>query len=273
MDIVFRINEFIMLLYFTGLSVLAYDLALRNRQARKVSFYVIAGATALHLLTYINIIISLGRIPVFTTYEGMFTLSLVLSITGIIYYYRNESEQVLFSFIFFSFLLFSIFTFQPEPLSREVEVSVLMNELLIIHVGLALLAYVLFFMSALHSLIYLIQYDNLKKKRFNRTFFSLFSIETAKKVMIRSLLIGLLTMTVSILLGLHWGIQIIGMDIIWDIKVMGTSFVVLLYIALFIHLKKVRNTYIFAMLNIGLFIFCMVNYLFVSQFSNFHIWT
>lgn len=273
MDIVFRINEFIMLLYFTGLSVLAYDLALRNRQARKVSFYVITGATALHLLVYISIIFSLSRIPVFTTHEGMFTLSLILSIIGILYYYKNESEQVLFGFIFLSFIFFSIFTFHPEPLTREVEATMMMNELLIIHVGLALLAYVLFFISALHSLIYLIQHDNLKKKRFNRTFFSLFSIETARKVMLRSLVIGLLTMTVSIMLGLHWGIQIIGMDIIWDIKVMGTSFVVLLYIVLFVYLKKVRNTYIFAMLNIGLFIFCMINYLFVSQFSSFHIWT
>ena len=86
MDILFRINEFIMLLYFTGLSVLAYDLALRNRQARKVSFYIIILATALHLFTYLNAVFSLARIPMLTTYEGMFTLSLVLSIVGIIYY-------------------------------------------------------------------------------------------------------------------------------------------------------------------------------------------
>lgn len=273
MDILFRINEFIMLLYFTGLSVLAYDLALRNRQARKVSFYVIILATALHLLTYLNAVFSLARIPMLTTYEGMFTLSLVLSIVGIMYYYKNDSEQVLFGFIFLSFIFFSMFTFQPEPLTQQVEVSVIMNELLIIHVGLALLAYVLFFVSALHSLIYVIQYTNLKKKRFNRTFFSLFSIEMARKMMMRTVGIGLMTMTISIFLGYHWGLQIIGPEIIIDIKVLGTSFIVVLYIMLLFYLKKMRNLYVFAILNMVLFIICMINYLFVSQFSNFHIWT
>src|SRR5699024_11220833 len=96
MDILFRINEFIMLLYFIGLSVLAYDLAFRNRQARKVSFYVIILATALHLLTYLNAVFSLSRIPMLTTYEGLFSLSFVLSLVGIMYYYKNDSEQVLF---------------------------------------------------------------------------------------------------------------------------------------------------------------------------------
>src|SRR5699024_12570266 len=103
--------------------------------------------------------------------------------------------------------------------------------------------------------------------------FSFSIIETARKVIIRNVGIDLITMTISILFGFNWGLQIIGTDIVVDIKVLGTSFIVVLYIMLLFYLKKMRNLYVFAILTMVLFLICMINYLFFSQFSNFHIWT
>ncbi|AKG74176.1 cytochrome c biogenesis protein CcsA [Salinicoccus halodurans] len=272
MDIMFRIHEFILLLYFISLSALSYDLFFRNRQARKVSFYVAAFAAALQVAGFVSIGVSIGRIPVQTTFEGLYALSIFIILTGIVHYRRSDSEIALFIYVLTAFVLFAVYTFAPVQYSRTTEVSTLMNELLVIHVGLALFAYVLFFVSLLHAVIYIIQYDNLKKKRFNRLFFSLFSIGTAEKMMVRSMLFGVCSMTISILLGAMWGINIIGPQIFTDFKVLGTFVVVLMYAALLFHLKTERNILRFAKLNIAIFIICMLNYIFITQLSNFHFW-
>ncbi|WP_411841924.1 cytochrome c biogenesis protein CcsA [Salinicoccus sp. HZC-1] len=272
MDIMFRIHEFVLLLYFISLSALSYDLFFRNRQARKVSFYIVTVAAALQVVGFISIGVSIGRIPVQTTFEGLYALSILIILTGLVHYKRSDSEVALFIYVLTAFVLFAIHTFAPVQYSRITEVSTLMNELLVIHVGLALIAYVLFFVSVIHAVIYIIQYDNLKKKRFNRLFFSLFSIGTAEKMMVRSMLFGVFSMTISILLGAMWGINIIGMEIFTDFKVLGTIVVVLMYAALLFHLKTERNILRFAKLNITAFIICMLNYIFITQLSNFHFW-
>ncbi|GAB3060525.1 cytochrome c biogenesis protein CcsA [Salinicoccus sesuvii] len=273
MDMMFRSHEFILLLYFLGLSVLSYDLFFRNRLARKVSFYLVVTAAVLQVVTLVYIGVALGRIPIQTTFEGIYVFSTLIIITGLIHYRWSDSEIAFALYVFCAFVLFSIYTFGPVSYNRVTEVSAIMNELLIIHIALALIAYVLYFISVLHAVIYIIQYDNLKKKRFNRLFFSLFSIETANKTMVRTLILGVLSMLISIFLGIQWGLYIYGVEIFKDFKVLGTLFVILLYAGLFVYLKTKRSTYRFAWFNIIIFIICMLNYLFITQLSSFHFWS
>jgi HemX protein len=272
MDIMFRIHEFILLIYLVSLSVAAYDLVFRNRVARKVSFYMTLIAGVIHVLSFSYIAVSIGRIPVMTTYEGMFALSMILVIVGVIHYKFTDSEITFFVYLVSSFILLSIFTFAPVSFDRVVQVSSIMNELLFIHISLALCAYVLFFISALHAVIYIIQYGNLKNKRFNRLFFSLFSIETAQKVMVRAAFFGVAFLLISTMLGIQWGIRINGLSIFYDIKVLCTFFVLLCYAFILSFLKIKGNAYDFARLNIIVFIICMLNYFFVTQLSSFHFW-
>lgn len=272
MDIMFRIHEFILLIYLVSLSVAAYDLVFRNRVARKVSFYMTLFAGTIHVLTFVYIAWTLERIPVMTTYEGMFALSMILVIVGVVHYKYTDSEMTFFVYLVSSFILLSIFTFAPVSFDRVVKVSSIMNELLLVHIALALCAYVLFFVAALHAVIYIIQYGNLKKKRFNRLFFSLFSIETAKKVMVRTTFFGAVLLLISTMLGVQWGIRINGMSIFLDIKVLCTVLVLVFYGMILARLKIKANTYEFAWLNMVVFIICMANYFFVTQLSSFHFW-
>ncbi|WP_020006441.1 cytochrome c biogenesis protein CcsA [Salinicoccus albus] len=272
MDIMFRIHELILLLYFVSLSVLCYDLFFRNRRARKASFYIALFAALLQSVSFVSIGISIGRIPVQTMFEGFYALSMLIIIAGLVHYRKSDSEIALFIYILTTFTLYTLYTFAPVTYDRITEVSTLMNELLVIHVGLALIAYLLFFISVLHAVIYVIQYDNLKKKRFNRLFFSLFSIGTAEKMMVRSMMFGVFSMSVSILLGAIWGVNIIGVDIFRDFKVLGTFVVLLMYAALLFQVRTARNLQRIAKLNIAVFIICMLNYLFITQLSSFHFW-
>ncbi|MFB9859784.1 cytochrome c biogenesis protein CcsA [Salinicoccus siamensis] len=272
MDMMFRSHEFILLLYFLSLSVLSYDLFFRNRQARKVSFYLVGAGAILHIFSFVQIGLSLGRFPIQTVFEGIYVLSMLLVIIGIVQYKRSDSEIAFAIYVFTAFLLLSMYTFAPVTYDEVTEVSAIMNDLLVIHVVLSLLSYVMFFISVLHAGIYIIQYDNLKKKRFNRLFFSLFSVETAKKMMIRTAILGFLFILIGIFLGIQWGLYIFGTDILTDLKVLGTLIVLILYGGLLSYLSLTRNIYKFAVANIVIFIICMMNYLFITQLSSFHFW-
>jgi len=46
----------------------------------------------------------------------------------------------------------------------------------------------------------------------------------------------------------------------------------LLYAALLFHLKTEHNILRFAKLNVIIFFICMLNYIFITQLSQFHFW-
>ena len=69
MELLFRLQEIILLLYFISLSLLSYDLFTRNRQVRKAALYVMTPAVILHFLTLVQLGMSLMRIPIMTFSE------------------------------------------------------------------------------------------------------------------------------------------------------------------------------------------------------------
>ncbi|QQD85312.1 cytochrome c biogenesis protein CcsA [Jeotgalicoccus sp. ATCC 8456] len=273
MDIMFRIQEIILLLYFISLSALSYDLFTRNRQVRKASLYVMTPAVVLHIISVIQLGISLRRIPILTFSEGIFTLSLVLILIGIVHLYRVKSEFVFMFYLLITTFLLTFYTFSPLNFSSTALTLDVVNELLIVHVGSALLAYVMFFIAMVHSVIYLIQERNLKTKKFNRTFFSLFSIETAKKVMVRFSLIGVILLTISIIIGIVWGLQILGPLVFSDLKVIGTFVVIVIYGIILAQMRLNHDASKFAVYSTAAFVLVMLNYLVISEFSDFHLWS
>lgn len=273
MELLFRLQEIILLLYFISLSLLSYDLFTRNRQVRKAALYVMTPAVILHFLTVVQLGMSLKRIPIMTFSEGVLTLSLGLIILGVIHFYRNKSEFVLLFYLLITVFLLIFYTFSSLNFNSTALTLNIVNELLLVHIGSALIAYAIFFISMIHAVTFLIQERNLRKKDFNRSFFSLFSVETAKKLMIRLAFIGMLFMVISIIIGIVWGIQIIGYHVFLDLKVIGTVMLIILYALILTEMKLNGNMRRFAKSNIILFALVMINYLVISEFSNFHLWS
>ncbi|CAD2077128.1 cytochrome c biogenesis protein CcsA [Jeotgalicoccus meleagridis] len=273
MELLFRLQEIILLLYFISLSLLSYDLFTRNRQVRKAALYVMTPAVILHFLTVVQLGMSLKRIPIMTFSEGVLTLSLGLIVLGVIHFYRNKSEFVLLFYLLITVFLLIFYTFSSLNFNSTALTLNIVNELLLVHIGSALIAYAIFFISMIHAVTFLIQERNLRKKDFNRSFFSLFSVETAKKLMIRLAFIGMLFMVISIIIGIVWGIQIIGYHVFLDLKVIGTVMLIILYALILTEMKLNGNMRRFAKSNIILFALVMINYLVISEFSNFHLWS
>ena len=273
MELLFRLQEIILLLYFISLSLLSYDLFTRNRQVRKAALYVMTPAVILHFLTVVQLGMSLKRIPIMTFSEGVLTLSLGLIILGVIHFYRNKSEFVLLFYLLITVFLLIFYTFSSLNFNSTALTLNIVNELLLVHIGSALIAYAIFFISMIHAVTFLIQERNLRKKDFNRSFFSLFSVETAKKLMIRLAFICMLFIVISIIIGIVWGIQIIGYHVFLDLKVIGTVMLIILYALILTEMKLNGNMRRFAKSNIILFALVMINYLVISEFSNFHLWS
>ena len=75
-------------------------------------------------------------------------------------------------------------TFQPEHYSTNVQRIALINELLLVHIGLAVLSYALFALAFVNSLLYIIQYRNLREKNFDQKYFRIGSVATLETVVL-----------------------------------------------------------------------------------------
>lgn len=81
-----------------------------------------------------------------------------------------------------------------------------MNELLLIHISLAILSYVLFALSTSHAILYLLQRKKFKREKFNQKFFRMGSIDQLEQNVFRFTLVGFLVLLISLILGIQWGL-------------------------------------------------------------------
>ena len=81
-------------------------------------------------------------------------------------------------------------TFRPEHYTNSIQKVQVINELLLVHVGLAVLSYAFFALAFVNALLYIIQYKNLKEKNFNQKYFRIGSVATLEKIIFFSTLGG-----------------------------------------------------------------------------------
>ena len=97
-------------------------------------------------------------------------------------------------------------TFQPEHYQTQVQQVAVINELLLVHIGLAVLSYAFFAVAFVNALLYIIQYRNLKEKIFDQNYFRIGSVATLESIIFYSTLIGFIVLILSIILGAQWGV-------------------------------------------------------------------
>ena len=99
------------------------------------------------------------------------------------------------------------------------------------HVILALIAYAGLAVAFASSLLYLLQFHELKHKKFGKVFRFMPSLEMLDKVAHRALLIGFATLTLALVLGWAWTVQFRDSFEMSDPKVMWASFTWLAFAA------------------------------------------
>ncbi len=228
------------------------------------------------MIAFLNVIgfVLQKQLPLTSLIESFYVLTwLILTITFVMSVLRQSEFMIAFLNVI-GFVFMTIHTFHPRQFKLDGARLTALNELLFFHISLALLSYVVFAVAFVNAIIYLIQYRNLKEKRFTQNFFRMSSIATLEKLVFYSSLIGVIFMFISLVLGIQWGMVSIGYDIFLDLKVISSIIIFIAY-SIFITLRLTRRfKQSFLMnLNIMLFLCCMINLVVVTQLSTFHQWT
>ncbi|MTV22366.1 cytochrome C assembly family protein [Staphylococcus delphini] len=269
-----RFHEIILLIYLVSMVCLIIDVFQKNYRLQNIGFYALGIVWFCQTISLTMFIIWQKQLPLTSLIESFYVLTwLILTITFVMSVLRQSEFMIAFLNVI-GFVFMTIHTFHPRQFKLDGARLTALNELLFFHISLALLSYVVFAVAFVNAIIYLIQYRNLKEKRFTQNFFRMSSIATLEKLVFYSSLIGVIFMFISLVLGVQWGMVSIGYHIFLDLKVISSIIIFIAY-SIFITLRLTRRfKQSFLMnLNIMLFLCCMINLVVVTQLSTFHQWT
>lgn len=268
-----RLHEATVVLY--ALSVLLYfiDFLHHNRKANRVAFWLLAFVWILQTVFLFLYMQKTGRFPVLTIFEGLYFYAWVLITLSLALNRFLRIDFIVFFTNVLGFIIMAIHTFAPVQYESNVMAQKLISELLLIHITVAILSYGAFSLSFVFSVLYLIQYDLLKRKKWGTRLQRLADLSKLDKLSYVLILIGVPMLMISLILGLQWAyIKVPNMH--WyDSKVIG-SFVVIAVYSIFLYLKVGKGLAgkQLALWNVASFLIVLINFFLFGSLSSFHFW-
>jgi ABC-type uncharacterized transport system permease subunit len=121
--------------------------------------------------------------------------------------------------------------------------ELLTNKTFAIHASMAITGYTALSLGAIYALMYIIQNNNLKKRRLGKMFSQLPALTYMEKMSLRSVVTGIIALGVGLLLGHYQALVMIGEFWPKDVKVIISDAVWLIYLAGYIltSVKKWRG--------------------------------
>ncbi|MED3549182.1 inner membrane protein YpjD [Cytobacillus praedii] len=268
-----RLHEFTVVLY--ALCVLLYfvDFLTSNRKANRIAFWLLAFVWGLQTLFLLLYMLKTGRFPVLTIFEGLYFYAWVLITLSLVINRLLRVDFIVFFTNVLGFMIMAIHTFAPIQYESHVMAQQLISELLLIHITVAILSYGAFSLSFVFSVLYLIQYDLLKRKKWGTRLKRLADLSKLDKMSFVLNLIGVPMLIISLILGTTWA-YIKVPDMIWyDPKVIG-SFIVLAIYSIYLYLKvgKGLTGNKLALWNLASFLVVLINFFLFGKLSSFHFW-
>ncbi|MBA4537217.1 cytochrome c biogenesis protein CcsA [Bacillus aquiflavi] len=268
-----RLHELMVVLY--ALSVLLYfiDFLHSNRKANSIAFWLLAFVWILQTIFLILYMLKTGRFPVLTIFEGLYFYAWVLITLSLVI---NRLLRVDFTVFFtnvLGFLIMVIHTFAPFQFESRVMSEQLVSELLLIHITMAILSYGAFSLSFVFSLLYLIQYDLLKQKKWGNRLLRIADLTKLENMSYVLNVIGVPMLILALILGIQWAfIKLPNMN--WfDTKIIGSFVVLSVYsFNLYLRVRKDIHGKTIALWNVGSFLIVLINFFLFGRLSSFHFW-
>jgi HemX protein len=268
-----RLHELTVVIYAFSVLLYFFDFIHHNRKANRIAFWLLAFVWVLQTIFLTTYMIKTGRFPVLTVFEGLYFYSWVLVTLSLGINRLLKVDFIVFFTNILGFIVIVIHTFAPNQYGSHVVGKQLMSELLLIHITTAILSYGAFSLSFVFSLLYLLQYNLLKRKKWGPRLMRLADLSMLERSSYVLVVIGVPMLILSLILGLQWAIlKVPGMP--WyDMKVIG-SFILLAAYSIFLYLKIGRNITgrQLAIWNTGSFLIVLINFFLFGQLSSFHFW-
>nr|WP_309099750.1 cytochrome c biogenesis protein CcsA [Fredinandcohnia onubensis] len=270
---VMRLHEFTVILY--ALSVLLYfiDFLHNNRRVNKFAFWLLSFVWVIQSIFLLTKVLSTGRLPILSMVEGLYFYAWVLITLSLILNKFLRVDFIVFFTNLLGFFIMALHTFAPGQHGSSAVEGQLISELLMIHISMAILSYGAFSLSFVFSILYLIQYNLLKQKKWGKRLLRLDDLSKLDHMSYVLNLIGVPMLLLSLILGLLWAYIKVDNFYFYDAKVIG-SFIVLVIYAWYLYKRVVQKLQgkAIANWNIGAFLLLLVNFFLFGSLSNFHFW-
>lgn len=268
-----RLHELTVIVYAFSILLYFVDFLQSNRKAKKSAFWLLVFVWVLQTVFLLLYMFRIGRFPVLTVFEGLYFYIWVLITLSLIIHRLIKVEFFVFFINSIGFALMVIYTFTPLPYHSTALAEQLISELLLIHITGAFLSYGVFAISLVFSLLYLIQYDLLKRKKWGPRLIRIADLAKLDHMSYVLNSIGVPLLFLSLILGSVWA-YIKVPNIVWyDSKVIGSFIVLIAYVIfLYLRVKKRKSGRTLALWNVASFFIVLINFFLFGTFSKFHVW-
>jgi HemX protein len=268
-----RLYELSVILY--ALSVLLYfiDFLNHNRKANRTAFWLLSIVWVFQTAFFAFRIIETGRFPILTMSEGLYFYAWVLITLSLVINRLMRVDFIVFFTNVLAFFILSVHTFAPSHHQSAAAAEKLISELLMIHITMTILAYGAFSLSFVFSVLYIIQYNLLKQKKWGKRLLRMTDLTKLDYMSYVLNIIGLPMLLLGLILGVIWAYIKVEHFHWYDAKVLG-SFSVLAVYSVYFYKRVVQDVQgkAIAMWNIGSFLFLLVNFFLFGSLSKFHFW-
>ncbi len=193
---------------------------------------ILSSLLVLHLLEIVSRNIALRTMPFSSTHDAYsfiaFSILLVYMISE--FGMKNRGAGLFILSIALLLELLSVIHMNWEPETNEL----LANKTFAFHASFSIAGYTALLLAAIYALMYIIQNNNLKKRRLGNMFSQLPALNYLERMSIRSVITGIILLGIGIILGHYQAEVMIGTFWPDDLKVIATDAVWLVYLITYI---------------------------------------
>lgn len=269
-----RLHELMVVLYALCILLYFIDFLHNDRKAKGLAFWLLSFVWLLQTIFLILFIVKTGRFPLLTIFEGLYFYAWLLISLSLVINRWLRIDFLVFFINIIGFLIMVIHIFAPLQSETQIMNSQLISELLFIHIIFAIFSYVAFSLSFVLSVLYIIQFDLLKGKKWGKRLWRLPDLSKLDRLSYRLNVVGVPLLFLSLILGVEWALIKLP-DLHWlDAKVLGSFLVLVAYsFYLFLRVKVGINNKTLALFNIGTFLIVLTNFFLFGKMSTFHFWS
>jgi HemX protein len=217
--------------------------------------------------------IKANRFPVLTLFEGLYFYVWILITLSLFLNRVFRVDFIVFFTNVIGFIFMVLHTFAPEQFESTVKAQQLVSELLFIHITAAILSYGAFSLSFVFSLLYLLQYNLLKQKKWGKRLWRISDLAKLEHMSYVLNVIGVPVLMIGIILGSQWAYIQLPYVPWYDPKIIGSLIVLVVYCGnLYMQLRKGVTGKSLALRNIAAFLIVLINFFLIGNLSSFHIW-
>jgi HemX protein len=260
------------IIYIYALSLLFYfsDFVGPNREAKRMGTGLLSFVWGLQTVYLVVNLSTHSAFSVFSKFEALFMLSWILVAVSLIVNRFFRIELFVFLINLIGFFVLALNVFSNPNVSSTLGSWKINDELLFIHITLAVASYAAFAVSAVFSGMHLFLHRKLKEKIWSASVKRLPSLENTDRYAFVSVVIGSPLLMLALALGVAWIVLEGDLRLLYDPKVVNSLFVLAAYMFyLFLRLAMRTPGNKLARWNLAAFVIVVLNFA-VSNFSQFH---